>query len=318
MKNNTPIAVTSRSFSRHPILRHELLKYYSDVRFNDENLSLKGEQLINFARGRRKLITALEIVDESFLSALPELEVISKYGVGTDMLDKHAMIRHEIRLGWTGGVNKRSVTELVIAFAISLLRHVLKTNLEIRKGIWKNRKGRYLSERTVGIIGCGHVGKDLSVILKAFGCNVLANDILDFPDFYAAHQVEPVSLEDLLSRSDIVTLHVPLQDSTRNLLNAERLALMKPDAILINAARGGIVEEKTLKHMLKEGRLAGAGFDVFATEPPEDHELLLLPNFLATPHIGGSAEEAILAMGRAAIKGLEENTIPSDEYPPAG
>ena len=318
MKNNTPIAVTSRSFSRHPILRHELLKYYSDVRFNDENLSLKGEQLINFARGRRKLITALEIVDESFLSALPELEVISKYGVGTDMLDKHAMIRHEIRLGWTGGVNKRSVTELVIAFAISLLRHVLKTNLEIRKGIWKNRKGRYLSERTVGIIGCGHVGKDLSVILKAFGCNVLANDILDFPDFYAEHQVEPVSLEDLLSRSDIVTLHVPLQDSTRNLLNAERLALMKPDAILINAARGGIVEEKTLKHMLKEGRLAGAGFDVFATEPPEDHELLLLPNFLATPHIGGSAEEAILAMGRAAIKGLEENTIPSDEYPPAG
>ena len=318
MKNNTPIAVTSRSFSRHPILRHELLKYYSDVRFNDENLSLKGEQLINFARGRRKLITALEIVDESLLSALPELEVISKYGVGTDMLDKHAMIRHEIRLGWTGGVNKRSVTELVIAFAISLLRHVLKTNLEIRKGIWKNRKGRHLSERTVGIIGCGHVGKDLSVILKAFGCNVLANDILDFPDFYAAHQVEPVSLEDLLSRSDIVTLHVPLQDSTRNLLNAERLALMKPDAILINAARGGIVEEKTLKHMLKEGRLAGAGFDVFATEPPEDHELLLLPNFLATPHIGGSAEEAILAMGRAAIKGLEENKIPSDEYPPAG
>jgi phosphoglycerate dehydrogenase-like enzyme len=310
MKNNTPIAVTSKSFSAHPILRAELLERYSDVLFNDQGQSLSGEKLIDFARGRRKLITALETIDEPFLAALPELEVISKYGVGLDMIDMAAVARHGIRFGWTGGVNRRSVTELVIAFAISLLRHVPVANRDIRDGVWKNRKGAEISGRTFGIIGCGHIGKDLTPILRAFGCKVLVNDILDFPEFYAAHQVEPVGLEDLLRRSDIVTLHVPLDDSTRNLLNADRLALMRSDAILINAARGGIVDENALKIMLKEDQLAAAAFDVFATEPPQDSELLCLPNFLATPHIGGSSEEGVLAMGRAAIKGLDDNAIP--------
>ena len=119
-----------------------------------------------------------------------------------------------------------------------------------------------------------------------------------------------MALEDLLARSDVVTFHVPLDDSTRGLLNAQRFALMKPTAVLINAARGGLVDELALKSALMEGRLAAAAFDVFAEEPPSDTELLRLPNFLATPHIGGSAEEAILAMGRAAIQGLEENDIP--------
>jgi len=107
-----------------------------------------------------------------------------------------------------------------------------------------------------------------------------------------------------------VTLHVPLDDSTRGLLNKERLSLIKPTAILINAARGGLVDEVALKAALIDKRLAGAAFDVFADEPPQDMELLALPNFLATPHIGGSSEEAILAMGRAAIQGLDENEIP--------
>lgn len=311
MKDNTPIAVTSRSFSKHPILRAELLERYSDVLFNDQGLSLAGDDLVEFARGRRKLITALERLDDDILAALPELEVVSKYGVGTDMIDMKAMVRHGVRLGWTGGVNRRSVTELVIAFMISLLRHIPLANSELREGVWRNRMGRYLSGRTVGIIGCGHIGKDLTPILRAFGCRILAHDILDFPEFYAEHEVEPVGLEDLLRRADIVTLHVPLDDGTRNMLTGERLALMKPDALLINAARGGLVDEDALKVMLKDGLLAGAGFDVFAVEPPQDLELLRLPNFLATPHIGGSAEEAILAMGRAAIDGLDNNAIPA-------
>jgi D-3-phosphoglycerate dehydrogenase len=310
MTNKTPIAVASRSFSAHPILRAELLARYSDVLFNDGGASLAGDRLIDFARGRRKLITALETLDEPIFAALPELKVVSKYGVGTDTIDMAAMARHGVRLGWTGGVNRRSVTELVIAFMIALLRHVPLAHRELRDGIWKNRKGRQLSDRTVGIIGCGHIGKDLTPLLRAFGCTVLAHDILDFPEFYAAHQVEPVGLEGLLRRADIVTLHVPLDASTRNMLSAERLAMMKPEAVLINAARGGLVDEGALKAMLMDGRLAGAAFDVFAEEPPHDLELLRLPNFLATPHIGGSAEEAILAMGRAAIEGLDTNAVP--------
>jgi phosphoglycerate dehydrogenase-like enzyme len=124
--------------------------------------------------------------------------------------------------------------------------------------------------------------------------------------------VTPVELEELLRRSDVVTLHVPLDESTRNLISAGRLSLMKPSAILINAARGGLVDEAALKIFLMEKRLASAAFDVFAVEPPQDKELIALPNFLVTPHIGGSADEAILAMGRAAIDGLENNELPKD------
>jgi len=317
-QDSTPIAVTSSSFSRHQVLRVELLEAYSDVRFNDEGVALKGQHLIDFARGRRKLITAMESIDEAFLVALPELEVISKFGVGTDMLDKEAMVRHGVRLGWKAGVNKRSVAELAIAFMISLLRLVPQCDREMREGIWKGSKGAYLSGRSVGIIGCGHIGKDLTGLLGAFGCRVLVHDIRDYPEFYAESGAHPVALETLLQNADVVSLHVPLDASTRGMLSAERLALMKPEAILINTARGGLVDEDALKRALIDGRLAAAAFDVFGVEPAQDRELLRLPNFLCTPHIGGSAEEAILAMGRAAIGGLDENALPSAEYPPAG
>ena len=304
------VAVCSRSFSANPILRAELLERYRNVKFNDAGLSLNGDSLVEFLAGHDKAITALETVDESILSRLPELRVIGKYGVGLDMIDMDAMRAHGKRLGWTGGVNRRSVAELVIAFAIAMLRHVPASNREVMAGTWRQHVGGHLSGRTVGIVGCGHVGKDLVPLLRAFGCPVLVHDIRDFADFYASHDVQPVDLDTLLMRSDVVTLHVPLDISTRNMLDVRRLALLKKTAVLINAARGGLVDEAALKAMLKEGRLASAAFDVFAIEPPQDAELLSLPNFLATPHIGGSAQEAILAMGRSAIDGLDINSIP--------
>jgi D-3-phosphoglycerate dehydrogenase len=152
----------------------------------------------------------------------------------------------------------------------------------------------------------------VAVLLRAFDCKILAHDILDFPEFYGRYQVTPVGLEELLRRSDIVTLHLPLDDSTRNMLSAEKLSLMNPEAHLINMARGNIVDEEKLKEMLQHNRLAGAAFDVFAQEPPADRELVNLPNVLVTPHIGGSTEEAILNMGLAAINGLD-NARPVQE-----
>jgi phosphoglycerate dehydrogenase-like enzyme len=303
--HTTPIAVTSRSFSRHPVLRAELLARYDNVTFNDAGVSLAGESLVAFLHGHAKAITALETLDEKVLAALPELKVVSKYGVGVDMLDLDAMERLGIALGWTGGVNRRSVAELMLGMTLTLLHRLPEANQEVCAGKWRQLMGRQLTGRTVGIVGCGHVGKDVATLLRAFDCRVLAHDILDFPEFYAAHGVTPLPLEDLLRQSDVVTLHLPLDDSTRDILHAGRLALMKRGAILINTARGLLVDEDALKAMLKDGRLGGAGFDLFATEPPQDLELLHLPNFLATPHIGGSSEEAVLAMGRAAIRGLD-------------
>jgi phosphoglycerate dehydrogenase-like enzyme len=304
------VAVCSRSFSSNPVLRSELLSRYQHVTFNDAGWKLNGETLVEFLQGHEKAITALESIDDYVLSRLPELKIIAKYGVGLDMLDLAAMRRYGKRLGWTPGVNRRSVAELVLAFAIVMLRQVPMANREVLAGTWRQRVGGNLTGRTVGIIGCGHIGKDLVRLLQPFDTTILVHDIRVYPEFYQAHSIEQVSLEALLTRADIVTLHVPLDESTRGMLDADRLALLKPSAVLINAARGGLVDELALKQMLLANRLAAAAFDVLAVEPPEDMELLALPNFLVTPHIGGSAQEAILAMGRAAIDGLDRHDLP--------
>jgi len=311
MNATSRVAVCSRSFSRHPVLRAELLARYANVTFNDAGVELRGQSLVDFLRGHERAITALEVLDAGVLEQLPELKVISKYGVGLDMIDLAAMRTHGKQLGWTSGVNRRSVAELALALAISLLRKVPEANQAVRSGTWRQLVGGQLTGRTVGIIGCGNVGKDFVLLLAPFNCRVLAHDIRDYSEFYAAHGVRPVALDALLRESDVVSLHVPLDASTRNLLDRERLSSMKPSAVFINTARGGIVDERAIKDMLREQRLAGAAFDVFAQEPPADSELLALPNFFATPHIGGSAAEAILAMGRAAIEGLDACDVPS-------
>jgi len=304
------LAVTSRSFSQHPILRNEVLKLYPEAKFNDEGLSLSGDSLVEFLKGYEKAITALETIDDSILSKLPDLKVIGKYGVGLDMIDLHSMKKFDVKLGWTGGVNKRSVSELVVSFAIHLLHRVAFANKEVRRGEWYQVKGRQLTDCTFGIVGCGHIGKDLVRLLKPFECNILAHDILDFKEFYQENNVTPVGLDELLQKSDVVTLHLPKNDSTKNILNKDRLQMLKKDAILINLARGGLIDEVALKKILNESSIAGAALDVFSVEPPTDIDFAHLDNVLITPHIGGSTEEAILAMGMAAIEGLKNAKDP--------
>ena len=304
------LAVASRSFSKHPKLRKEVLRRYPDARFNDEGLSLKNESLVNFLKGYEKAITGLETIDEAVLLQLPELKVIGKYGVGLDMLDLNAMSNLGLKLGWTGGVNKRSVSELVISFSIALLHRVVFANSEVKSGKWAQIKGRQLSNCTVGIIGCGHIGKDVIRLLQPFNCRILAHDLLIFEEFYKENQVASVGLQQLLEESDVITLHLPLDDSTENMLSRERLGAIKKDAVLINLARGGLVDELALKEALLSKKLAGVALDVFEVEPPDNMDLIHMDNVLVTPHIGGSTEEAILAMGMAAIEGLENAKDP--------
>jgi len=301
----TKVAVCSRSFSSNPILRKELLKRYDNVKFNDKGETLSGETLINFLKGYDRAITALEVIDEKILSKLPDLKVIGKYGVGLDMIDFKALKLYGVELGWTGGVNKRSVSELVISSSIALLHRTIFANSEVKAGGWYQVKGKQLSNCTIGIVGCGHIGKDLVKLLKPFNCKILVNDIIDYEDFYKVNNVLPVCLEVLLKESDIVTLHLPLDHSTKNILDKQKLSLMKKGAIVINYARGGLIDEKELKVKLKNNDLAGAGLDVFLVEPLVDIDFANMDNVFVTPHIGGSSEEAILAMGMSAIKGLD-------------
>jgi D-3-phosphoglycerate dehydrogenase len=300
------VAVASRSFSRNPALRQELLDRYPASTFNDAGTAvLSGERLIAFLRGHDKAISGLDLFDEAVFRAVPELRIISKYGVGLDMIDLDAARRHGVSVRWTPGVNRQSVAELTICFMIALCRSVVPLATGLAAGGWRHPGGRQLSSATIGVVGCGQVGQQVARLCRAFGARVIAHDVRSYEDFYRDTGVTPVPLADLLELADIVTLHVPLDASTRGLIDAPALARMKPDAFLVNTARGGIVDELALKRALVEQRIAGAAFDVFAVEPPADAELLALPAFIGTPHIGGGTREAVLAMGRAAIAGLE-------------
>ena len=311
----TRIAVASRSFAGNPILRAELQAKYPDVSFANSPSVLEGDALVALLAGHDRAIVGLERIDDEVLQRVPELRVISKYGVGLDGIDIDALTRRGIKLGWTGGVNRRSVAELTLAFAIALLHRVPESESALRRGQWPKVVGRQLTEKTVGIIGCGFVGQDLVRLLAPFECHILVHDIREYPEFYAAHRVTPVPLMDLLTAADIVTLHVPLDRTTMGMIGRRQLAAMRPGSLVINAARGGLVDEAALADALESGHLAGAACDVFQMEPDANPRLLALPTFLGTPHIGGSAAEAQLAMGRAAIDGLESARVPGNGWP---
>jgi len=302
------VAVTSHSFSKNPTLRHDLLERYPDSVFNETRQPLGGDALVRFLTGYELAITGLEVLDGPTFAALPDLKIVSKYGVGLDMIDLSAARRAGVSIRWTPGVNRQSVAELTIAFMIMLARKLGSLTREMHNGVWTHGGGRQLSSATVGILGCGHVGKTVARLCRAFGARVIAHDIIDHHAFYEDVGVTPVTLDSLLRDADFVTVHVPLDDSTRGMIGARELALMKSSAFLINTARGGIVDESALTRALADHKLGGAAFDVFSHEPATDTDLLSLPNFVGTPHVGGSSAEAVLAMGRAAIAGLDDES----------
>src|SRR5450755_1683880 len=175
-KDPAPVAVTSRSFSRDRRLREELLSRYSDVRFNDDGRSLAGPDLIHFLAGRRAAITALERIDDDVLRAVPSLTVVSKIGVGVDMLDLQAFERRGVRLVRAEGTNSRSVAELALLLTLGVFRRIPEVDAGVRAGTWTQPRGRELTGKTVGIVGLGHAGREMAHLVHAFDCQVLAAD----------------------------------------------------------------------------------------------------------------------------------------------
>ena len=300
----TLVAVTSKSFSKNVFLRQRLLRNFPNTKFNDEAIRFDDDGLIAFLDNIERAIIGLESINEKVLSALPKLSIISKYGVGTDALDLNALQHHGVELRCSPGVNKRSVAELVVAQMISVLRHLYVSNEDVKNGVWQVRKSHQLSSRTIGVVGLGNIGQDLISLLSVFGCRIIGNDVANRRAFAASNRVELMSLEALLKTADIVTLHTPLTPSTSRLINHETLAIMKADSILINYARGGIVDQNAVMEALKQKTLGAAVFDVFEEEPPVNKNLIAHPRVFASGHIGGSSFEAIRAMGLAAIDGL--------------
>lgn len=300
------LAVTSPSFSRHPLLSVEAGQRFPDARLNSKGRRLAGADLVAFLDGCPAAIVGLERVDETLLAQCPTLRFIAKYGVGLDNIDLDACARHGVRVGWRAGVNAAAVAELALAMAIGFRRNLFREARNMTAGIWHKDGGFGLAETTVGIIGLGHVGRCFAGLLRGMGARVLANDIVDIADCCATAGIEAASLDRLLAEADIVSLHVPLTAQTRNMVDAAFLRRMRCDAVLINTARGQVVDPDDLLQALQAGIIGGAALDVFDSEPPDRPGLLAHPAVVATPHVAGNSNEAVIAMGRAALAALDE------------
>ena len=225
--NLTKVAVASRSFSKNEVLKNEIKKIYTNVKFNEDGNSLFGDSLIEFLKNADKAIIGLEKIDDSILSNLPNLKVISKYGVGIDTINLKSLRNFNVKLGWKSGVNKRSVSELVVSSAIALLHKTVFGNSEVKNGKWYQIIGRQLTGIKFGIIGCGNIGKDLVRLLAPFRCKIYSYDIRHSNTFNKKYKIKKVSLNFLLKNSDIISIHLPLNLSTQNILGQKELNIIK-------------------------------------------------------------------------------------------
>ena len=300
------IGVTPPAIRKSSAAGKTLLKNFPSAFFNETGRYFAEEELIAFLNGADAVLLGRDPVNENVLNALPNLRMVAKYGVGLDNIDQDAMRRRGVALGYTAGVNKLSVAELAVGFMLGLCHNIFATGFALKQNNWVKDGGHQLSGKTVGIVGCGNIGKEVVRLLRPFACRVLTRDILDMPEFCQAHEVEETGFDDLIARSDIVSLHLPLTETTADMIDARVFQKMKTGAFLVNTSRGGIVNEKDLKQALLAGDIAGAALDVFAQEPPADNGLLACPNLMATPHIGGNSVEAKSAMAQSAVASLVE------------
>jgi D-3-phosphoglycerate dehydrogenase len=244
------------------------------------------------------IICGAEPITEEVLRASRKLRMVMKHGVGVDNIDLDVATDRGIVVAYAPGRNAAAVADFTISSMLTLLRGYCEASNSTKAGGWRHYMGHELGEIIVGIVGTGHIGTEVVKRVGGFGARVLAYDVVKNADLESKYPLRYVSLEELLGSSDIVTLHVTLSEETSNLIGARELEMMKESAYLVNTARGELVDEDALYHCLREGRIAGAALDVFATEPPQSSPLLQLESVLATPHIAAYTYEAMARMDR--------------------
>jgi len=239
-------------------------------------------------------------------ASIPRLKVISKWGTGVDSIDKEACDEFDVMLGNTPNAFTEPVADSVFGYMLTFARQHPWMDREMKKGVWKKIPGKALRECTLGIIGIGNIGSALVKRAQPFGIKVLGNDIREIdPVFIKTYDLEMVNLEELLSRADFVSVNCDLNQTSRHLIETRAFSLMKPDAVLINTARGAIVEEEALVIALAEGLIAGAALDVYEYEPlPGDSQLRDFSQVLLAPHNANSSPQAWEKVHWNTIKNL--------------
>jgi len=293
------IYISSRSFGIYTEEAIRLLKSIGDVERNTYGRPLTEDELKHVIKDVDALIVGIDNVTDDVLKHANRLKVLANHGVGLDNIDLEAATKRGIPVVYSPHANADSVADFTLGLILALLRKIIDAHLVTKAGGFRSRKflGVELRDKIIGIIGFGQIGFRVAQRALGFGMKVITYDPYVADEVLAKFNAKRASLEELLKNSDIVTIHVPLTEETRNLIGEKELKLMKKNAVLINTARGGIVNENALYKALKEGWIAGAAVDAYEVEPPgRDFPLFKLDNVIVTPHIAFYTREAVRRM----------------------
>jgi len=299
------VLITPRSFEHIKDKFWGLLKDAEiEVVMNPYGRVIKEDEMVELVRDMDGIIVGIDPITKKVIDNARKLKVISKYGVGVDNIDLEAAKERNIVVTNTPNANSNAVAELTVGLIISVLRNIPLSDRRVREKKWDRFIGYELYGKTLGVIGTGSIGKRVIKLLRGFDLNILCYD--KFPDYEWAEKenVKYVDFNELLKRSDIITIHIPLTEETRHLISERELSLMKKTAIIINTSRGGIINEEDLYKFLKEEKIYGAGLDVLEDEPPKNSPLIELNNLVITSHIGAHTQESIENMAFIAVDNL--------------
>ena len=286
----------------------EPLEYFKEhgceVTLVPQGSKFSEEELIENMAGLDAAIVGFEKITQPVIRGSKNLKVIAKHGAGVDNIDIRTATSQGIVVISAFGANSDAVADLTFGLFLSLARRIPFADRTVKEGGWPRIIGAQVNEKTVGIIGCGQIGKKVAKRALGFDMRVLAYDVVKDKDFAQKWGISYRSLDEVLAESDFLSVHVPLIDSTRKLIGKRELQLMKKDAFLVNIARGGVVDEEALYQTLKDGKIRGAALDVFLSEPPEGNPLLALDSVIATPHMGAYTTEALRETGMICARGI--------------
>jgi len=303
------ILVTSTTFllPENVQAKEKLEAFAEKVIYNDLERPLEEAELIVRLKDVDGMIAGLDDLNGRVIAQCSQnLKVISRYGVGVDRVDIPSCRKKGIAVTNTPAANSTAVCEMAFALMLAVARNVPNLHNAVEKGNWPRANGVELSGKTLGIVGLGAIGKKLAVRARAFEMKVLAYDLHYDKAFVDNNDIEIVDLETIFQNSDIISLHVPLNEGTRNIVNKVRLLSMKKGSILINTSRGGLIDEAALAQAIKDGHILGAGLDTFEEEPLKDSPLRGLERVILTPHAAGHTAQAISSMGMMSVDNLIE------------
>ena len=297
------IGANSVSKPQYAAIHEKAKEVFDEIVLNPFGRTLTEEEILERWEGVDAILAGTEKYTKEMLKNAPaSLKVISRHGVGLESVDLDAAREQGITVCNTPGANADAVAEAAMGLILSVLRKIPLSDHDVRSNNWKRSEGRLIKGQTVGVIGMGNIGKGVIRRCQGFGAKFMAYDPYFDKAFAAEYGVAPAGIEDVLKNADIVTLHLPSTPETYHIINAETLAMMKPGAVLINTARGELVDEAALYEALKSGHLGGAGLDVYSSEPIYNSPLFELDNIVVTPHMAGNTSDTTMNMGMWALE----------------